>query len=315
MKTIVNQETCFDEVMAALIALQEKTGETWDSLGKQMNVNPTALSAAKGGKYQGDLPAMKRKIVDYLVILEKQKEKKFEFEFAETAQTRHIMAILKECHEDAEMGAIWGPAGIGKSTGLWQYKEKFESQVHIVEAYEGIEPKDLMEKFLKLFGMDMIGLANPKMEAIIDFVKGKPWLLVIDDAHYLKPNAIEKMRRVYDATDVGIVFCGNETTIGKMQGKQKVYFSHIFSRMPNRLAVTGMPTKDDINALCEATDLNLTRDVMAWLYKYALMEGHYRYLKYLIRKALKVMKNQDDSQLKVDHFVLANKIYFGIESE
>ena len=311
----VSHEMSFDDVMAVLIAHQKKTGETWDSLGKQMNVNPTALSAAKGGNYQGDLPAMKRKIVDFLVILGKQKGKKFDFTFAETAQTRRIIATLKECHEEGEMGAIWGPAGIGKSTGLWQYKEKYESQVHIIQAYEGIVPKDLMEKFLGLFGIEMIGLENPKMEAIIDFVKGKPWLLVIDEAHYLKPSLIEKARYIHDQTKVGIVFCGNDTVIGQMQGNKKIYFSHVFSRIPNRCPVTAMPTKEDINALCSASNLELTKDVMNWLTKYSQGEGHYRYLSFLLKKAMRIRKEYGDEALKVDHLLMANKIYFGIESE
>lgn len=306
----VNQNMSFEDVMSLLANYQEKTKETWASLAQQMDVNATALSASRSGKYQGDTDLIKAKIVDFLGIIAKQEKKKFELQFAETSQILRVLATLRECHENGECGAIWGPAGIGKSTGLRHYKMQYPSQVHILTVYEGITPINVMEGFLSQFGISMGGLENTKMAALIEHIQGKPKLLIIDEAHYLGPRLIEKIRHIYDQTGVPIVFCGNDTVIGQMQGRQKLYFSHVFSRIPNRCAIAATPTKEDIKALCKASQFEFTQDVTNWLHEFAKADGHYRTIYYLLRKAIR-MAEEAGEPLKVDHLDLVNEIHYG----
>jgi DNA transposition AAA+ family ATPase len=308
----LSQESSDQGILVVLNAYKADSGKTWKQIAQEANVNDSQLSSFKNnpGNYTGDRDKMRQNLIEYLNLVREQEQfQKLEFEVAQTSQLSRIVMICKECHTAGEMGAIWGPAGIGKSTCIKHYASKFKSQVYCVDAYEGIQPVDLMQHFLDSFGVTMGGTDNNKMAEIINSIKGKPWLLVVDEAHYLKPNLIQKIRHIWDKTGIGIIYCGNDTVIDRMKGGGKqIYFSHVFSRLYNRCGLREKPDRTDVEMIFRKAGIQLGKDVLKLLARIAQGEGRYRTMLNLFRKAHKIAADEKE-ELKVDHLFTAAKIY------
>jgi DNA transposition AAA+ family ATPase len=312
MIKVFTQESSDKEILNALTVYKEETKKSWKEIAGEADVNDSQLSTFKNNpaNYTGNVVRMRTNLIEYLNIVQEQKQfKKLEFEVAQTSQLSRIIMTCKECHNNGEMGAVWGQAGMGKSTCIHHYARNFKSQVHIVDAYEGITPVDLMQEFLVLFGITMGGTENNKMDQVIGTVKGKPWLLVIDDAHYLKPNLIEKIRHIWDKSKVGILYVGNDTVIDRMKGGGKmIYFSHVFSRLYNRCGLKEKPDMMDVAGIFKKAGIHFSKDVLKCLTRIAQSEGRYRTMLNIFRKAYRIAAEEKE-ELKVDHIFTAASVY------
>jgi DNA transposition AAA+ family ATPase len=80
-------------------------------------------------------------------------------------------------------------------------------------------------------------------------------LIVVDEAQHLDTKAVETLRGIHDATEVGLVLCGNPKlvqTIGRLD--------QVYSRM-GRKVVVGKPTKADVSAVADQFGVSGRDDV------------------------------------------------------
>ena len=81
---------------------------------------------------------------------------------------------------------------------------------------------------------------------------GTQGLLVIDEAQHLGVQALEEIRAIHDAAQIGLVLSGNESVYARLSGgSRRADFAQLFSRVGRKLKI-GMPSTDDVNAILSA---------------------------------------------------------------
>jgi hypothetical protein len=77
-------------------------------------------------------------------------------------------------------------------------------------------------------------------------------LLIIDEAQHLSHAALETFRAIFDATNVGLVLCGNQLVYSRMSGgRRTAEFAQLFSRIGVRVPLT-RASNADVEAIAAA---------------------------------------------------------------
>lgn len=192
-----------------------------------------------------------------------------------TAQTACMNEVYFAAHYAQSCGdisLIYGEAGLGKTFSLRQYAS--ENDVIYIELRDcDKSTKGVCERILETIGKSRRGNDRALVNAIIDYLRGHPKLIIIDEAQHLLLKAIENLRAINDATETGIVLCGNPTVYDQMHGRGQAHFAQLYSRIGIRRCIVS-PEMKDIKAIFAPYDLN--SDCLRFLHSLGLQWGGIR---------------------------------------
>ncbi len=136
------------------------------------------------------------------------------------------------------------------------------------------------------------------LAAIIERLKHSNRLLVVDEAHFLKWEGFETVRRIHDAAGVGIVFLGQDRLYDQMKGTAKTSF--LFDQICSRIAIRRHLTtiqKSDVKLVSNSICPDLPPDCIDLLYKRALEPGRFRTIANLLTWVIEIHKTK---QIPID---------------
>lgn len=170
-----------------------------------------------------DIPHIRESVVKYL---QREEDPLFPLQdplFCQTTIALKIAAVCQCAKQDRDIGLILGASGIGKTACLKEVKRQ-DREVILVTA----DPTQRsIGAILLLISKSLPGISrggrrsSEFMAAIIDYLRGSARLLVIDEGHFLSWESIEAVRRIYDATGIGVVFSGQQLMLDQMRGGRK----------------------------------------------------------------------------------------------
>ena len=85
--------------------------------------------------------------------------------------------------------------------------------------------------------------------------------------------AIENLRAINDATETGMVLCGNPTVYDQMHGRGQAHFAQLYSRIGIRRCIVN-PDMEDIKAIFAPYELD--SDCLRFLHSLGLQWGGIR---------------------------------------
>lgn len=229
-------------------------------IAREINVGSSAFSQWKSGTYAGDNEDIERKVRTWL---DARKAKSAsgdrmprapEFEATPTAQK--IISALGYAQVAGDIALIYGGAGLGKTTAIKQYKVTGLSVWHATMTPASASVVTALEEICDALGINEQGGAARLFKAIVRKVRNTGGLLVIDEAQHLSVAALDQIRSIHDATEIGIALVGNEAVYARMTGGNRAAFlDRLFSRVGKRLALK-QSTEADIEALIAAWGIN-----------------------------------------------------------
>ena len=83
---------------------------------------------------------------------------------------------------------------------------------------------------------------------ILQHLRGRECLLIIDEAQHLMLPALESLRNIHDATECGHVLMGNEAVYSRLSGRRSAEFAQLYSRVGSVLKLEN-PLPSDTTAL------------------------------------------------------------------
>lgn len=233
-------------------------------LAPLIDISMSCLSQYRNDKYNGDIEAVERKIVEYLDTVDAQKEIKektqsfkAESDYIPISTSEDVYKMIRYAQLNGGIAIAHGDAGIGKTKAAQKYVADNPSQAIYIE----VSPvTGTMTNMLRLLARALrIHETSNKFQLILDIrdkLEGTNKVIIIDEAQHLKLSALEQIRTLADPNaitgnkGVGIVLIGNTEVYTKMKGKQQAQFAQLFSRIKmSRYYSTSNVTDDDIDKL------------------------------------------------------------------
>ena len=191
---------------------------------------------------------------------------------AQTACMNDVYFAAHYAQSCGDISLIYGEAGLGKTFSLRQYAR--ENNVIYIELRDcDKSTKGVCERILETIGKSRRGNDRALVNIIIDHLREHPKLIIIDEAQHLLLKAIENLRAINDATETGMVLCGNPTVYDQMHGRGQAHFAQLYSRIGIRRCIVS-PEMEDIQAIFAPYDLN--GDCLRFLHSLGLQWGGIR---------------------------------------
>ena len=191
---------------------------------------------------------------------------------AQTNCMREVYFAAHYAQSCGDISLIYGEAGLGKTFSLRQYAR--ENNVIYIELRDcDKSTKGVCERILEAIGKSRRGNDRALVNIIIDHLREHPKLIIIDEAQHLLLKAIENLRAINDATETGMVLCGNPTVYDQMHGRGQAHFAQLYSRIGIRRCIVS-PEMEDIQAIFAPYDLN--GDCLRFLHSLGLQWGGIR---------------------------------------
>jgi DNA transposition AAA+ family ATPase len=191
---------------------------------------------------------------------------------AQTVCMNEVFVAAHYAQKYGDISLIYGEAGLGKTFSLRQYAK--ENDVIYIELRDcDKSTKGVCERILDAIGKSRRGNDRVLVNAIIDYLREHPKLIIIDEAQHLLLKAIENLRAINDATETGMVLCGNPTVYDQMHGRGQAHFAQLYSRIGIRRCIVN-PDMEDIKAIFSPYELN--DDCLRFLHSLSLQWGGIR---------------------------------------
>ena len=230
---------------------------TQNQIAKQSGVSQARLNQWLHGKYKGDPKPIEHDIANWLAAYRERQIVEQALPAApvwvRTQSARRIMSALAYAQIARDIAVIYGMAGLGK-TRTAQEHQRISPNVWIATmspATTGVVPA--LEQIAEAMGLKNAGGGARKLQtAIIERIAGTQGLLIVDEAQHLTPAALDAVRALHDATEVGIALMGNEVVYARLTGGDRAaYLDRLFSRVGRRTRLRHA-TPSDIEAMLDA---------------------------------------------------------------
>jgi DNA transposition AAA+ family ATPase len=217
------------------------------TVAREAGISPAALSQFLGDRYQGNNAVVASKLMAWLSNLGHRASLPPRLmqrhDFVSTTAAKKIKSALTYAQIAPDFAVVIGEPGAGKTAALWAYQNE-GTNVWIATMSPDTSGKvPMLEELGFAMGMELTGGAAAMRRQISAKVRRTGGLILIDEAQHLDAKAIETLRGIHDATEVGLVLCGNPKLLQTIARLDQVH-----SRMGRKVTV-GKPAKADVAAV------------------------------------------------------------------
>ncbi len=252
------------------------------------NISQSQLSQWLKGVYKGD-----NKTIDEAVegFINKENLKltlsNNTIEFVETSIANRVNETAKNCHYKAELGVVFGDAGLGKTTAVENYSGK-NPDVILIKANPSYTKKYLIQELHKKVGCEGFGAIYLMLNDIISRLKDSGRLIIVDQAEYLSQPSLELLRTIHDEAKIGLLLVGMPKLYFNLKGK-KGEFRQLFTRIGYKIKLENLMPEDTEmivkNFLPESNDV--------WQAFHSVSLANTRALSMLLKRSIEIAELND----------------------
>ncbi len=211
-----------DDIAQARVACRaemDRRGLSIKRASREIGVSSSRLSRWLAEKYTGDVPRVTALVGAWLTTAQESAARSLEAAgldvFAETGSASEVMDALACAQANGDMALVYGPSGRGKTRAAEHYCATNAGVVRM----EATEAMSTMAGFLgcvaeALGGHRDHGSGLEAERAIIDDLRGRRALLIIDQAHTLKPFLLNELCSIRNISRAGVALIGEEKLRG-----------------------------------------------------------------------------------------------------
>lgn len=225
----------------------EKNELTQTALAKRLNVSNTQINQYLKGIYSGDVKGLEEKVSNFLKTQESIKVYDgVKLHYVETSVASRIKNIAQMCQFNGEIGICYGSSGLGKTTAIDNFSNN-RVDVITVDPDENATPRSVLKQIavpLKAPFCDNTILED-MVSNVVDKLKNRGYLIIIDEAENLKPEVIRTLRKVHDRCNFtfGLLFVGTESLYAQLR-RMKGEFAYITNRIARVEALDAINSND-----------------------------------------------------------------------
>lgn len=283
------------------------------ALAKQAGISGASLSAFLADTYQGSNENVAKKL---LPVLEASKAREAavvsvkEPEIIETEVMREIRFGLQYASDRNDVIVIYGAPGVGKTVTLESYIKTNPAALFMTGSPNIRSGRDIMEELLEAMGKKTQGRNKFLEKSIISALKNSNRMIIIDEAHFLRLDGLETLRRIYDATKCPLVLVGNPKIMEIITDQNKTITGQFFSRSV-RIALENKVPMEDVRGIVLQNGVELKEECLTELHKAANMIGALRVMTKLFLFAWTIANRQSQS-ISLEHILAAKRVIISV---
>lgn len=217
-------------VIENLNRLMARKRYTQSKIAVKTGLSAATISQYLKGTYTGNIDNVEAAINNFITREEdKEKNREVKATFVKTQLASKCMTLLRNTHLDADIGVIYGSAGLGKTMALRQYANSYKDVI-LIEADPGYTTKVLLQELCDRLGVNKRGNIHELSENCITALHDTGWVVLIDEAELLPYRALEAMRRIHDRSGAGVVLAGMPRLLLNLKGRRGEY-AQLYSRV------------------------------------------------------------------------------------
>jgi DNA transposition AAA+ family ATPase len=175
-----------------------------------MGYSAGVVSAYKNHAYNGNVAVLEEKIAAWLKR-EDRRLSRMDVPITETTTMEQVRRAVAIAQDEADIAVIIGEAGTGKTTALRQYAKESYSAL-LIDVDPSFSKVVMMNEIARALGVEDKGGMNAVIERVIEALKDRDAVLIIDEADYLSDGSLELVRRIInDKAHTGVVLVGLPT--------------------------------------------------------------------------------------------------------
>lgn len=226
----------YEEAVQWIKEYMERKKLSQSEMAKVLGFSSGAVSSYLSGKYPSP-ERITEKVAEVMAIQGKKILEPQAPAYVETTVSRLVMQAIGIAHMRGVVSVAYGDAGVGKTTAVNQYLKENQLAIGIT----------VMPTYASLTGVnellaEALGIRERTdrkiTREIVEKLRGSGRVIIVDEAQHLTIRAIEHLRSICDASQIGVCFVGNETIYTKLIGSHKSEFAQLYSRISMRKMVT-----------------------------------------------------------------------------
>ncbi|MDH4275633.1 MAG: AAA family ATPase [Gammaproteobacteria bacterium] len=159
-----------------------------------------------------------------------------ELPFVETSIYKMVLAAAKRAQRYKNFSVVSAFVGTGKTTAVQRYCEEHPKTI-LIHATPDMNAAVLLDRLVvitsahvKVSRFYTRGTRAARMEGVLESLRARNRLLILDEAETVSPSTLEYLRRVRDLADCGVVLAGTERLEGMLRDPRG-RFGQISSRV------------------------------------------------------------------------------------
>ena len=219
-RTKLNKQQRIDlfnpQLIGELESHYETSNKSWNIIAQELNLSPAVISTWRTRTYNGDIENINSMVRRYLKL--QGLAPTVDLQYVPIKNNETILTVLETCRIDGVIGAIIGDTGTSKTTTLRNYAKN--NPVIMISSNGTYRfPVEYLRRIHThhLIGKDGRGTLNRLSVEIIDELKRKSCLIIVDQADYLSLRAIDIFRTFNDESGIGVVFVGLPSFLSKLK--------------------------------------------------------------------------------------------------
>ena len=200
-------------------------------VGKAVGYSPSVISEfLKGsGNYGGNEGEVAIHLEEWLIEEEQRRDNALETRFVWTNVAQYIHGVAGYCLDMKKVALIYGPqtSGIGKTTALRAIAQEMGPRRSTLITIDKADanPTGLLKKILGGLRLQDSGSNAQRMQRVVDHLKGRSHLLMIDQVHNLRGAKEDRpfyyLMDIYEATDhAAQLWCGTSDLVAYLTRQQ-----------------------------------------------------------------------------------------------
>lgn len=224
-----------------------------------IGISDAALSQWLRGKYEGDSAAVAEKAGRWLATQSERRDLLAKSpappEWADTPLARRAMAALAHAHLAADMCAVYGAPGLGKTLAARRYAG-LRPNVWIATATRATRSvTGTLRQVADAMQLRSVPRRAADLEAAaVERLRGSGGLLIVDEAQHLPTASLEELRSLHDASACGLALVGSDPLWLRLSAGRHPELAQLYSRVGKRVRLGGV-TAADVAALLSAWGL------------------------------------------------------------
>ncbi len=193
-----------------------RLGTSYNRVGKQLGFSGSALSTWRSGKYRGNNVAIDEAVRQWLDTSSELEGAKLDGsrleKHAELRVTAEIVVALTSAQAMSDLVLVKCPSGMGKTWTCARYAERRTGAYLYTARRDTRSMNGMLDEIA-----DVLGAGGDRSSAmkcartVIAALRDQSALLIVDEAHHLRPALLDELRGIRDAAGCGLALVGDET--------------------------------------------------------------------------------------------------------
>lgn len=233
-------DTDEEATRAEFLAACEADGRALTAIATEVGIAYSTLAAWRGAKYQGDNAKVTAGVRAWLTRRVARARASLVMPvdpgFVMTSTASQIIDVLEAAQSMHRMAVVVGAPGTGKTMAFRQYRRTYPQVVWIVTMQPcHTTSSAVLREIAAVLGLPAEHAAADISRSITRRLTDTHGLLIVDEAQHLSPPALDQLRSIHDAAEIGVVLGGNAGLMSKLGSIQRIPdLAQIYSRIALR---------------------------------------------------------------------------------